>query len=252
MLFLAADLAVCFNVPQHLDEEAAGGINEIAQQLAFSDLILLNKIDLVDHEQVDIVKSAVRRINKSANLVECKLNQETGGSRPPLSLLLDSNSFNVNKALQVDPDFLQSDSGTDLEDSSSDYESDSEEGGVEGGGATADTAGGTAANAAAGEAEASTAAQQAAGACCDGHHHQHKKQRIEQPGGTASVAAAQTVQQQQQQADSQVTSQTVGPCAADLKRLGSTADDSSAAALTKVGAWYSAGGMAYGASAAAV
>jgi G3E family GTPase len=215
-------LVVC---PQHLDEEASGGINEIAQQLAFSDLILLNKTDLVDKEQLAVVQAAVRRINQSAQLLECRLNSE--GGQPPLSLLLENNSFSVNKALQVDPDFLQSDSGSDLEisdtESGSDSEDGSEEGGAEGGGATADTAGGNAAagNAAA-ELEASTAT------CCE--HHQHKKQRLEQQ--------PQQQQVQQQQADSsQVTSQTAAePCGAGAKRHAcGMADESAGQCYNKVG-----------------
>lgn len=111
--------------PQHLEEDSSdGGINEIAQQLAFSDLILLNKTDLVDRQQMERVKQAVRRINQSATLHECQLNQE--GGRPPLSLLLDNNGFSVNKALKVDPEFLHSDSGSDLDDSDSDSDVDSD------------------------------------------------------------------------------------------------------------------------------
>jgi hypothetical protein len=119
--------------PQHLEEDASdGGINEIAQQLAFSDLILLNKTDLVDSKQMERVKQAVRRINQSATLHECQLNQE--GGRPPLSLLLDNNGFSVNKALKVDPEFLHSDSGSDLEESDTDSDVDSDgEGAAEGG-----------------------------------------------------------------------------------------------------------------------
>jgi hypothetical protein len=208
---------------QHLDEEASGGINEIAQQLAFSDLILLNKTDLIDKEQLAVVQAAVRRINQSAQLLECRLNKE--GGQPPLSLLLENNSFSVNKALQVDPDFLQSDSGSDLEisdtDSGSDSEDYSREVGAEGGGVTADTAGGNAAagNAAA-EPEASTAT------CCE--HHQHKKQRLEQQG-------------QQQAESSQITSQTAaepctaGPCSAGAKRQAcGMADESTGLCPTKV------------------
>eukprot|EP00878_Enallax_costatus_P005291 GHUV01005558.1.p1 GENE.GHUV01005558.1~~GHUV01005558.1.p1 ORF type:complete len:401 (+),score=133.11 GHUV01005558.1:364-1566(+) len=188
-------------VMQHLDEEQSGGINEIAQQLAFSDLILLNKIDLVDQEQLEVVKSAVRRINQSAQLVECRLNQE--GGQPPLSLLLENNSFSVNKALQVDPEFLHSDSGTDVDETDSDSDSDDSdsEGGAEGGESPA--------AATAGDAEGSTA-RNAAGGCCDDHH-KHKKQRVEH-SETAADADAQRRESGQQAESSAQTSQTVGPC----------------------------------------
>lgn len=191
---------------QHLDEETTGGINEIAQQLAFSDLILLNKTDLVDEEQLDVVKSAVRRINQSAQLVECRLNQE--GGQPPLSLLLENNSFSVNKALQVDPEFLHSDSGSDMDDSDSDSGSDSEgEGGAEGGEYPAAPAG----PAAAAEAEGSTA-QNAAGGSCNAHQHKHKKQRVEHSETAAADGDAQRRESGQQAESSAQTSQTVGPC----------------------------------------
>jgi len=170
-------------VLQHLEEDSAeGGINEIAQQLAFSDLILLNKTDLVDKQQMEHVRQAVRRINQSAQLHECQLNQE--GGRPPLSLLLDNNSFSVNKALKVDPEFLHSDSGSDLSDDSdlsdSDDSSDAE-GAAEAGVAAAAADGGVddipsqrkaaaAADAAAAPASGAAAAAEAEGssaqACC--------------------------------------------------------------------------------------
>jgi G3E family GTPase len=90
--------------PQHLDAICAsepGAINEAAQQLAFADLILLNKTDLVSAEQLDRVKAVVRDINQNAKQIECRLNQE--GGQPPLSELLDSNAFSVHKALKVRP-----------------------------------------------------------------------------------------------------------------------------------------------------
>ncbi len=102
----------CRYVLQHLVSsqpiDGHSNVNETAQQLAFADLILLNKVDLVTPQSLETVRSAVRTINQSAKLVECK-----PGQRPPLSDLLDSNSFSVNKALAVDPFFLASDSGSD-------------------------------------------------------------------------------------------------------------------------------------------
>lgn len=210
---------------QHLEEDNdRGGINEIAQQLAFSDLILLNKTDLVDKHQMERVKSAVRRINQSAKLYECQLNQED--HRPPLSLLLDNNSFSVNKALKVDPEFLHSDSGSDLDDSSSSSDSEDEgddddddgEGAAEGGCAAAAPAGeggvddipsqpsskaaaaaAATAAAAAGSSRASVApvaeGSSAQQACCGGSiHKQQQKQQV-----AAAAAAAETEQAESSQ-----------------------------------------------------
>ncbi|KAF8072590.1 Cbwd1 [Scenedesmus sp. PABB004] len=215
-------------VMQHLEEDSAGGINEIAQQLAFSDLILLNKTDLVDAEQLDVVKGAVRRINQSAQLVECRLNVE--GAAPPLSLLLENNSFSVNKALQVDPEFLHSDSGSDLDDSDSDSDdSDSGSGGGD------DSPGhNAAAGDAPGEAEGSAAQQHAAG-CCGGSGRPGKRQKVEQQ--------QQQQQQQQQDGDADAARRESGQQAESSLQTSQTrcggrwgqqsmADDS-AAALTK-------------------
>jgi G3E family GTPase len=65
--------------PQHLDpasaRDAPGIANEAAQQLAFADVILLNKIDLVNEAQLERVRRIVRDINQSARQIECRLNQ---------------------------------------------------------------------------------------------------------------------------------------------------------------------------------
>lgn len=98
---------------QHLEDgqHAQGAINEAIQQLAFSDLILLNKIDLVsDADKADVLL-AIKRINNTARIIECQLNSESG--RPELSSILGINSFSVQRALTVDPQFLDTDSDTD-------------------------------------------------------------------------------------------------------------------------------------------
>jgi G3E family GTPase len=169
---------------QHLEEDSSdGGINEISQQLAFSDLILLNKTDLIDRRQMERVKQAVRRINQSATLHECQLNQE--GGRPPLSLLLENNGFSVNKALKVDPEFLHSDSGSDLDNSDSDSDVDSDGEGAAEAGVVAGGEGGvddvpsqpkSAAAAAAGQqlGKSAEAEGSSAPACCDGSKQQEQ------------------------------------------------------------------------------
>lgn len=183
----------CFAL-QHLEEDSSdGGINEISQQLAFSDLILLNKTDLVDSKQMERVKQAVRRINQSATLHECQLNQE--GGRPPLSLLLDNNGFSVNKALKVDPEFLHSDSGSDLDDSDCESDVDSEgEGAAEAGVAAAGEGG---VDDVPSQPQSAAAAKRAV------------KAAAEAEGSSAQACCGSTQQQQQAEADSsQLTSTT--------------------------------------------
>ncbi|GLC70762.1 hypothetical protein PLESTF_001030600 [Pleodorina starrii] len=101
---------------QHLEDgqHSDGTVNEAVQQIAFADLILLNKVDLVVEEEAKKqVVTAIKSINNSARIIECQLNQETG--RPPMDLLLFNNLFSVNRVLeQIDPQFLDSDSDSDL------------------------------------------------------------------------------------------------------------------------------------------
>ncbi|KAG2451294.1 hypothetical protein HYH02_003900 [Chlamydomonas schloesseri] len=102
---------------QHLEDgkHSDGTVNEAVQQIAFADLILLNKVDLVNsEEQKKQVLGAIRAVNNSARIVECQLNQETG--RPHMDMLLFNNLFSVNRVLeQIDPQFLDSDSDDDDE-----------------------------------------------------------------------------------------------------------------------------------------
>jgi G3E family GTPase len=91
-------MLICFL--QHLeDAKPEGAINEALQQIAFSDLILLNKIDLVSEEEKTQVLRAVKKINSTARLVQCQLNDPL--QRPSVDMLLGINSFSINRALEV-------------------------------------------------------------------------------------------------------------------------------------------------------
>lgn len=97
---------------QHLGRNTSPDdtLNEIVQQLAFADMVLLNKVDLVTPKELDAVKVAVRAINATASLRECALKDPSPDAKPPLEKLLDVNSFSVSRALEVDPTFMESDS----------------------------------------------------------------------------------------------------------------------------------------------
>ncbi len=85
---------------QHLEEtKCEGTINEALQQIAFSDLILLNKIDLVSEEAKQHVLKSVRKINSTARIIEVQLNDPL--CRPSIDKLLGINSFSINRALDV-------------------------------------------------------------------------------------------------------------------------------------------------------
>lgn len=86
---------------RHLDEKKPdGAVNESLQQVAFADMILLNKIDLVTTEYKEALKERIRTINKFATILE------TERSRAPLDKILGLNSFNMESILHYDPEFF--------------------------------------------------------------------------------------------------------------------------------------------------
>lgn len=57
-------LPACLPLPlcvlQHLEDASSGVVNEAVNQIAFADVILLNKIDLVSEEQLQHARDLVR------------------------------------------------------------------------------------------------------------------------------------------------------------------------------------------------
>jgi len=95
-------LADCKHLNQHLDEvKPEGSVNEALQQVAFADMILLNKIDLVTDEEKKALKARLALINQFAKVIE------TEKSRAPLDKIIGLNSFNMEDILTVDPKFFQ-------------------------------------------------------------------------------------------------------------------------------------------------
>lgn len=95
-------LADCKHITQHLDEvKPEGAVNEALQQVAFADMILLNKVDLVTDQEKQKLKDRLATINKFATVIE------TQSSRAPLERILGLNSFNMESILSYDPDFFQ-------------------------------------------------------------------------------------------------------------------------------------------------
>ena len=97
-------LADAKHLNAHLDEKKPdGAVNEALQQVAFSDKILLNKVDLVSAEEKAAMHDRLRGINKFATVIE------TERSRAPLDRILGLNSFNMDSILSVDPKFFSED-----------------------------------------------------------------------------------------------------------------------------------------------
>ncbi|PDT80240.1 GTP-binding protein [Sinorhizobium sp. BJ1] len=74
--------------------------HEAQEQLAFADTIILNKIDLVTEEAITSVEERIRRINPTAGILRserCNLD---------IASLLDRKAFDLDRILEVEPDFL--------------------------------------------------------------------------------------------------------------------------------------------------
>jgi G3E family GTPase len=74
--------------------------NEAMEQVAFSDVILINKMDLVSSEQMDKIERRVRHLNPIAKIYH------TANSEIDLGAVLDIGAFDLMQKLEVDPEFL--------------------------------------------------------------------------------------------------------------------------------------------------
>lgn len=84
------------NFDRSLDEN-----EEAREQLGFADIVLLNKIDLVTEEDLERIEDRIRRLNPLAKVYR------TSQADVDPSLVLATNSFELDVKLQIDPQFLQ-------------------------------------------------------------------------------------------------------------------------------------------------
>jgi G3E family GTPase len=73
---------------------------EAQEQIAFADIILLNKTDLVGPEELEAVRKRISAINPVATI------RETQRCGIDLSEVLDRDAFSLDRILEVEPDFL--------------------------------------------------------------------------------------------------------------------------------------------------
>jgi G3E family GTPase len=74
---------------------------EAKNQIAFADVILLNKTDLVDEAGLAEVEARIRAINPSARIhrtVNCNI---------PIAEVLDRKAFDLDRIMEVEPEFLE-------------------------------------------------------------------------------------------------------------------------------------------------
>ncbi len=73
---------------------------EVQEQLAFADVLVLNKADLVDDSERELVEQRVRLINPMARLLTSHM------ADVPMDQILGVGAFELERALSLDPGFL--------------------------------------------------------------------------------------------------------------------------------------------------
>lgn len=86
----------------HLADQLAEH-HEAEEQIAFADVVLLNKTDLVGDVDLSGVEARIRRINPYAKIIP------TAHCAVALDAVLGLNAFSLERVLAVEPDFLTSD-----------------------------------------------------------------------------------------------------------------------------------------------
>ncbi len=84
---------------KHVLERLADS-HEAADQIAFADVIVLNKTDLVTPAELEQVEARIRQINRFAVI------HRTERASLPIAQVLDRRAFNLERVLETAPDFL--------------------------------------------------------------------------------------------------------------------------------------------------
>ena len=74
---------------------------EAKNQIAFADVILLNKTDLVSEDELDEVEARIRAINPYARI------HRTQNCAVPIAEVLDRDAFDLDRIIELEPDFLE-------------------------------------------------------------------------------------------------------------------------------------------------
>lgn len=84
------------HVWQHIDES-----DEVKEQIAFADVILLNKTDLVTPEELDKLERRIHSMNAAAKIYRTK------DAAIEMDSVLNVGGFNLDRAMEVDPKFME-------------------------------------------------------------------------------------------------------------------------------------------------
>ena len=86
----------------HLNDQLSQH-HEAEEQIAFADIVLVNKTDLVDPASLRGVEDRIRRINPYTKIIQTK------NCGADLDQVIGLNAFSLDRVLEVEPDFLTSD-----------------------------------------------------------------------------------------------------------------------------------------------
>ena len=89
-------LADAKHIQEHLEDS-----DEAREQIAFADVILLNKCDLVEPGDLDHLEARIKAMNGMARL------HRTTNANVAIEKILEVGGFNLDHAMQVDPRFLE-------------------------------------------------------------------------------------------------------------------------------------------------
>ncbi len=82
-------------------EQQLGRSDESTEQIAFADVLVLNKTDLVNDEALDMLEVRLRDMNQMARFVRCER------ANVSIDTVLNLNAFDLDQALERRPSFLE-------------------------------------------------------------------------------------------------------------------------------------------------
>jgi len=86
---------------EHIDDKASKGGTEAKEQVAFADVILLNKTDLVAPEDLERLEARLHHMNAAAKIYR------TQNAVVDMDHVLNIGGFNLDRAIEVDPKFME-------------------------------------------------------------------------------------------------------------------------------------------------
>lgn len=98
---IALDAVVTVVDAKHIQQHWEA--DEAQEQIAFADVILLNKTDLVSPQELEELESKIKAMNGMAKIYR------TQNSELSMDALLGVQAFDLDRALEIDPEFLNED-----------------------------------------------------------------------------------------------------------------------------------------------